>query len=83
MPGCSAIGGAPQQACTHQLRIDVHHLSELLTRLSMPVSYLSRCRCSAGQLADQDGGCAVYQLVWSRCWAVPGCSDIGGACQQA
>ena len=31
MPGCSAIGGAPQQACRLQLRIDVHHLSELLT----------------------------------------------------
>ena len=33
MPGCSAIGGAPQQAYTLQLRIDVHHPSELLTAL--------------------------------------------------
>ena len=31
MPGCSAISGAPQQAYTLQLRIDVHHPSELLT----------------------------------------------------
>ena len=31
MPGGPAIGGAPQQACTLQLRIDVHHPSELLT----------------------------------------------------
>ena len=53
MPGCSAIGGAPQQACRLQLRIDVHHLSELLTRLPMPVPYPSRCRCSA-KLDEQD-----------------------------
>ena len=33
VPGCSAIGGAPQQVCRLQLRIDVHHLSELLTAL--------------------------------------------------
>ena len=33
MPGCPAIGAALQQACTLQLRVDVHHLSELLTAL--------------------------------------------------
>ena len=48
----------------------------------MPVSYLSRCRCSA-KLDDLDEWCAVHQLVWSRCWAMPGCSAIGGAPQQA
>ena len=53
MPGCSAIGGAPQQVCRLQLRIDVHRLSELLIRLSMPASYPSRCRCSA-KLDEQD-----------------------------
>ena len=53
MPGCSVIGGAPQQACTLQLRIDVHRLSELLTAPDAHKSYLSRCRCSA-QLDDQD-----------------------------
>jgi len=31
VPGAPAIGGAPQQACRLQLRINVHHLSELLT----------------------------------------------------
>ena len=36
MPGCSAIGGAPQQAYTLQLRIDVHHPSELLTPPDAP-----------------------------------------------
>ena len=53
MPGYSAIGGAPQQPYMLQLRIHVHHLSELLTRLSMPVPYPSRCRCIA-KLDDQD-----------------------------
>ena len=53
MPGCYAIGGVPQQAWQLQLRIDVHHLSELLTRLPMPVPYPSRCRCSA-KLDEQD-----------------------------
>ena len=33
MPGCAAIGGAPQQACRLRLHIDVHHVSELLTPL--------------------------------------------------
>ena len=33
MPGSYATGGAPQQACKLQLRIDVHHLSELFTAL--------------------------------------------------
>ena len=37
MRGFSAIGGAPQQACWLQLRIDVHHLSELLTALDAQV----------------------------------------------
>ena len=57
-------------------------MHELITRLWMPVSYLSRCRCSA-KLDDHDDWCAVYQLAWSRSWAVPGCSVIGGAPQQA
>ena len=48
----------------------------------MPVSYLSRCRCSA-TLDEQDEWCTVHQLVWSRCRAMPGCSAIGGAPQQA
>ena len=48
----------------------------------MHVSYLSRCRCSA-QLDEQDEWCTVHQLVWSRWWAVPGCSDIAGPPQQA
>ena len=30
---------APQQVCRLQLRIDVHHLSELLTALDARVSY--------------------------------------------
>ena len=31
VPDYPAIGGVRQQACTLQLHIDVHHLSELLT----------------------------------------------------
>ena len=53
MPGCAAIGGAPQQACMRQLRIDVHRLSELLTAPDACAVYPSRCRCSA-KLDDQD-----------------------------
>ena len=52
------------------------------SRLSMPKSYPSRWRCSA-KLDNQDECYAVHQLVWSRCWAVPGCSAIGGAPQLA
>ena len=48
----------------------------------MRVPYPSRCRCSA-KLDEQDDWYAVCQLVWRRCRAVPGCSAIGGAPQQA
>ena len=56
MPGCSAIGGAPQQAYTLQLRIDVHHPSELLTALDARRAYMSgraaAARCYMTRTAD-------------------------------
>ena len=60
----------------------MHHLSELLTAPDACVPYPSRFRCSS-KLDDQDDWCAACQLVWSRSWAVPGCSAIDSAPQQA
>ena len=53
MPGGPAIGGAPQQACRLQLRIDVHHHSRAAHGSRWP------CRTSV------DAAAARREMAWT------------------